>query len=108
MNSTLFALLALFVVANALQNGQAIGTCQTEGDISCYSGTEGFITCSDQVIVYRDCDPGTVCQEGSNGSPYCALGGCSVQIDLNIIPVVTEPLPVYQLGSQVVVPSDYL
>ena len=109
MNYSLFALLALFVVANALQNGQAIGTCQTVGAISCYSGTQGFITCSNDVIVYRDCDPGTVCQEGPSG-PYCTLGGpsCNVQIDVTLIPVNTEPLPVYRLGPQVVVSSDYL
>ena len=107
MNYTLFALLALFVVANALQNGEAIGACQTVGAISCYSGTQGFITCSNDVIVYRDCDPGTVCQEGPSG-PYCTLGGCNVQIDVTLIPVNTEPLPVYRLGPEVVVSSDYL
>jgi len=108
MKSTLVILLSLlFVVAAALQNGDVLGTCQTVGAISCYEGTEGFITCSDGNIVYRDCDPGTICV-GPNGGPYCAISGCNVHIDVSIIPVTTEPMPVYQLGEPVVVPSDYL
>ena len=88
----LFALLAVRCRQH-LANGEAIGTCQTIGDISCYSETEGFITCVNDVIVYRDCDPDTVCQEGPGG-PYCSLGGCNVQIDVTLIPVMTQPMPV--------------
>lgn len=107
MKPTLVILLSLFITATALQDGDVVGTCNTVGAISCYEGTEGFITCSNGDIVYRDCDPGTICV-GPDGGPYCAISGCNVQIDVNIIPVTTEPMPVYQLGEQVVVPSDYL
>jgi hypothetical protein len=108
MHFTLFVLLTLFVVVNhALQNGQTVGTCTTVGAISCYSGTMGFITCQDDMVVYRDCDPGTTCFEGPEG-PYCALAACNIQITVDQIPVIAQPLPVYKLGDKVIVSSDYL
>ena len=106
MKSTILTLLTLLLLTDALQNGDQIGTCETDGDISCYSGTQGFITCSNKVIFFRDCDPGTACHQGPSG-PYCDLP-CNVQIDITLIPAMTEPLPVYKLGEQVVVPPDYL
>src|SRR5436189_4833659 len=88
MQFTLVSLLSLFVAVNGLQNGEVIGTCTTNGDISCYAGTLGFITCTNGAIVYRDCGPGTVCAEGANG-PYCKTG-CNIQVSISQIPVVTE------------------
>ena len=59
------------------------------------------------MTVYRDCDPATTCFEGPEG-PYCAIGPCNIQITVDQIPVIAQPLPVYKLGDQVVVSSDYL
>ena len=40
--------------------------------------------------------------------PYCSISPCNIQISTEQIPVIAEPLPVFQLGDQVVVPPDYL
>jgi hypothetical protein len=53
-------------------NGDAVGTCPTNGAMSCYGlGTNGFVTCVNGLNVYRDCAPGTTCQTTSNGVLYC-------------------------------------
>jgi hypothetical protein len=54
-------------------NGQVVGSCTIPGAMSCYgAGTNGFVTCANGQLIYRNCGPGTTCQTGpGNGVLFC-------------------------------------
>jgi hypothetical protein len=45
-------------------------SCSVEGAMAC-AGTEGFVTCDNGSLVYRNCAPGTVCVATDSSSIVC-------------------------------------
>ena len=78
------------VHASPLTNGQSVGPCTANGAMACYDKvTNGFTTCANGQLVYRDCGPGTTCYP-LNGGVYC---------DYPIIPAGTRPSNGNVVGS---------
>ena len=72
LNGGVYCDYPIIPAGNPPKNGDAVGTCTTNGAMSCYGkGTNGFITCANGLNVYRNCAPGTTCRTTSTGVVYC-------------------------------------
>ena len=73
MKFTLLAIVPFLatVLAVPVSNGENLGTCSPNGAMTCYGhGTNGFTTCANGQLIYRNCGPGTTCYP-LNGGVYC-------------------------------------